>query len=89
VANTCEAARAVLDRWTQLGKRRRPPPKKEAALAGGTQRDQSSVNQVASISEDSKRSQWAFVASSAVELGEFQQRRNRTIKLQRGNQKCR
>ena len=70
VANTCEEARAVLDRWEQLGKRRRPPPKKEAALAGGTQSNNTSQLVARPIGK-SKEIHLALVALSAGELVEW------------------
>jgi hypothetical protein len=78
LANTSQETRAILDRWARLGKTRRlkinssgPPPKKVAARIGGTQRDQSSAEQVASIAEESKRFHWALVALSADEFVEW------------------
>jgi hypothetical protein len=78
LANISQEAQAILDRWARLGKMRRlkinsagPPPKKVAARTGGTQRDQSSAEQVASIAEESKRFHWALVALSADEFVEW------------------
>ena len=79
-AKTSEEAWKILGRWQRLEKTRRlknnsagPPRKKVAALPGGTQRDQSSAEQVASIAEESKLFYWALAALSADELVEWLQ----------------
>jgi hypothetical protein len=74
LANTSQEAKAILDRWEQLGKRRRESPKKEAAPCGKAALKSNNAGQlVARIVSKSKEIHWATFSLLADELAEWLQ----------------